>query len=154
MTSVAKALHVSRWPGVGDVVGGKYRLASLIGSGAMGNVYEAVHVGLDERVAVKMMLPQLVAVDELVMRFMQEARASARIKSPHVRHVFDVGQSDEDGVPYIAMELLDGLSLAECLDEGGSRFDFCQIASIVGQAARGVEAAHALGIVQDRKSVV
>jgi serine/threonine-protein kinase len=129
----------------GHVVAGRYRIDGILGSGAMGVVYAAMHVDLDERVALKLMLPQLARIDELVTRFLHEARAAAKLRSPHVTRVFDVGRL-EDGAPYLVMELLDGCSLADCLEQR-ERLGLREAASIVIQACHGLEDAHACGIV-------
>ncbi|HEX7671659.1 MAG TPA: protein kinase, partial [Polyangiaceae bacterium] len=82
----------------------------LIGEGGMGAVYEAHHEHLDSQVALKFLHPDLQASPALVARFLQEARVSASIKSPHVTHVIDVDQTPE-GAAYLVMELLEGVSL-------------------------------------------
>src|SRR3954471_2093512 len=103
----------------GDVLAGRYRLISPLGRGAMGEVWKAEHVGLGTPVAVKV----IVDVEfgeanprrtELVARFFREAKAAASLRSPHVVQIFDHG--DVNGVPYMAMELLEGETLEERLD--------------------------------------
>src|SRR5580692_12794769 len=92
---------------LGTVVGGKYRLVRLLGDGGMGSVYEALHIGLGSRVAVKVLHPELARRTGLVERFLQEARVVAQIRSAHVVQVMDIDRTS-DGHAYIVMELLDG----------------------------------------------
>jgi serine/threonine-protein kinase len=97
--------------GPGDLVGGKYAITRVIGSGGMAVVYEAQHVKLGQPVAMKMLLPELLEREDIVARFEREARAAARLRSPHVARVFDV-DALPDGTPYLVMELLEGRDLA------------------------------------------
>ena len=90
---------------IGQVLSGKYRLLRLLGDGGMGAVYEATHEGLGTRVAIKVLHADLARRMGLVDRFLQEARVSAQIQSPHVVRVMDVERTP-DGVAYIVMELL------------------------------------------------
>src|SRR5262249_39172851 len=94
----------------GDVLAGKYRVERVIGAGGMGVVLQATHIHLDERVALKFLLPEARASDELVGRFTQEARLVVKLKSEHVAKVMDVGTL-ENGSPYIVMEYLEGQDL-------------------------------------------
>src|SRR5689334_18888138 len=94
-------------PSEGELIAGKYRVERVLGRGGMGAVYLAKHVELDERMALKMMLPEPAKNPEAVQRFMREARAAVKIKSDHVVRVTDVGTL-ESGLPYMAMEYLEG----------------------------------------------
>src|SRR5262245_14125395 len=103
----------------GDVLAGRYRLISPLGRGAMGEVWKAEHVGLGTPVAVKVIVDEEFSEGsprraELRTRFFREAKAAASLRSPHVVHIFDHG--DVNGVPYMAMELLEGETLEERLD--------------------------------------
>src|SRR5438552_17075197 len=89
----------------GDVLAGKYRVERVLGAGGMGVVVAATHLQLDQKVALKFLLPDVVAHEELVARFLREARAAAKIHSEHVSRVSDVGTL-ETGAPYMVMELL------------------------------------------------
>ena len=106
-------------PAVGDVIGGKYRILRLIGDGGMGTVYEARHEFLETNVALKFLHSDLAKRAGLGSRFLQEARVSARIRSPHVTHVTDVDQT-ADGSPYLVMELLHGEPLQQAMDRHGT----------------------------------
>src|SRR5579871_5679731 len=89
----------------GDVLAGKYRVERVLGMGGMGVVVQATHVQLEERVALKFMLPQAAASAEVSARFLREARLAVKLKSEHVAKVMDVGTL-ENGSPYIVMEYL------------------------------------------------
>ncbi len=132
-------------PQSGDVIGGKYRVIRLIGDGGMGSVYEAHHEMLGTNVALKFLHSELARRPGLSSRFLQEARVSARIQSPHVTRVTDVDQTP-DGAPFIVMELLSGESLQDMLDRR-SKLARDQAIDFALQILAGLEAAHALGVV-------
>src|SRR4051812_20865959 len=102
----------------GTVLGGKFQVVRKIGRGGMGLVIEALHMELDERVALKFLHQK--AKDETVQlqRFYREARAAAKIKSEYVTRVLDVGKLDT-GEPYMVMEHLEGIDLAKHLKKEG-----------------------------------
>jgi serine/threonine protein kinase len=129
----------------GTVLAGKYRVDRVLGSGGMGMVVAAHHLGLDTRVAVKLLLPEMLEHKDVVARFAQEARASARITNEHVARVFDVGAL-ENGAPYMVMEYLDGSDLGEWLRRD-QRLPITQAVDFVLQACEGVAEAHGVGIV-------
>ena len=99
----------------GELVGGKYRIVRLIGDGGMGTVFEARHELLGIPVALKFLHDDLAKRPGLAGRFMQEARVSATIRSPHVAHVTDV-DTGPGGTPFLVMELLSGESLQAFLN--------------------------------------
>jgi serine/threonine protein kinase len=129
----------------GDVLAGKYRIDKVLGIGGMGVVVAAHHLHLDERVAIKFLLPALVGSTESVARFAREARAVVKIKSEHVARVSDVGTL-ENGAPYMVMEYLQGNDLAAWLRERGA-LSIDQTLGFVLQACEALAEAHALGIV-------
>ena len=92
---------------------GRYRLVRALGEGGMGSVYEAVHVDLGKRVAVKILRPEVARVAEARARFLREGSTAASIHHAHVVEVFDVGQ--EGGALYLVMEYLEGENLYEHL---------------------------------------
>src|ERR1035438_4997506 len=102
----------------GEILAGKYRVERILGTGGMGVVVAAHHLQLDERVALKFLLPEALEQPILVTRFLQEARAAAKIKGEHVARVSDVGQL-ANGCPYIVMDYLEGLDLAAWLKQRG-----------------------------------
>ena len=124
---------------------GKYRLGRLIGEGGMGSVYEAEHEGLRAKVAVKLLSEHGSLDAKSVARFRREARAMGAIRHENVVSVMDTG-TDEDNIPFLVMELLEGESLAAMLRRERSLSPglSCWIAS---QIMSGLGAAHAQGVV-------
>jgi eukaryotic-like serine/threonine-protein kinase len=111
----------------------------------MGMVVEARHLELDERVAIKFLLPALGTDAQALVRFEREARAAFRIQSEHVVRVFDVGRLPE-GTPYIVMEFLEGEDLAQLI--GSPReLSIAEAVGLVLEACEALSEAHALGIV-------
>lgn len=104
---------------IGTVIDGRYRLEALLGRGGMGVVYRAAHLGLRKQVAIKVLHPSLAASPDVRSRFEREALAIGKIEHPNCVGVFDVGAMEEDGALYLVMELLDGKSLGDVLDEEG-----------------------------------
>jgi serine/threonine-protein kinase len=129
----------------GTVLGDKYLVGHTLGEGGMAVVYEAVHVRLGTPVAVKVLDTEFAQQPEFVERFNREARAAATIESPHVAKVVDIGTL-ADGRPYLAMELLVGGHLRALVDRRGP-LPVEMAADLVEQAARGLAAAHAMGII-------
>ena len=129
----------------GDVLAGKYRVERVLGRGGMGVVVAAHHLQLDERVALKLLLPRSVGSADSIGRFLQEARAAVKIKSEHVARVTDVGQLDS-GMPYIVMEYLEGIDLEHWIQERGA-MAVQQAVDFVLQACQALAEAHRLGIV-------
>ena len=99
-TSVVCEEGAPRIPTAGDVVSGKYRLLRPLGEGGMGLVFEAEHLRLRQSVAIKFLRQEVLAMPDAVERFEREARASARIRGPHVVQVLDV-DTDERGRPWV-----------------------------------------------------
>jgi serine/threonine-protein kinase len=136
-------------PQVGQVVNSKYRLLRHIGDGGMGSVYEARHENLGTTVALKFLHLEFARREGLVQRFLQEARASARIQSAHVVRVTDVDQTPEGDV-FIVLEYLEGKTLQGLYDElhrAGRNLAYADALSYADQMLDAVEAAHAAGIV-------
>lgn len=136
-------------PQVGQVINNKYRLVRVIGDGGMGSVYEARHEVLGTTVALKFLHPELSRRAGLVQRFLQEARVSAQIQSPHVVRVSDVDQVPA-GQPFLVMEYVDGKSLQtlyEDLYNAGQRLAYGDALEYACQMLEGVEAAHRAGVV-------
>lgn len=99
-------------PMPGTVIGGKYVVEGLLGTGGMGVVLSARHQQLDQRVAIKLLAKEARHHPEVLERFTREARAAAKIQGEHVARVIDVGALD-DGSPYMVMEHLDGRDLSQ-----------------------------------------
>ena len=131
---------------VGQVLAGKYRLEVKIGQGGMGAVYRARQVQLDRAVAIKV-LPHEMATDEaLVARLRQEARATAQVESANIVQIFDADRDPALGIEFLAMELLSGRALDALLTERG-RLSWREACALARQAAAGLGAAHAKGII-------
>jgi serine/threonine-protein kinase len=132
----------------GAVIAGKYRLVVCIGRGGMGQVWRAQDLVLGSQVALKMIEPELLAVDEsraeLVARFLREAQAAAAIRSPHVVQIIEFGAHGQ--TPYIAMEVLEGETL-DALLVRQLVLPYATTASILTHVGRAMARAHELGIV-------
>ena len=129
----------------GQLIDDKYRLERVIGRGAMGTVWQAVHLGLEENVAVKLVARAYSQSREARQRFRVEATAAARLRSRFAVQVYDTGET-EDGIPYMAMEQLEGETLEKRLLRDGA-LPLVDTVRITSQVARGLSRAHALGIV-------
>src|SRR3954465_531507 len=129
----------------GQILAGKFRIERVLGQGGMGVVVAATHLQLDQRVALKFLLPEALSNPEAVERFAREARAAVKIKSEHVARVADVGTL-ESGAPYMVMEYLEGSDLATWLQQRG-KLPVEQAIEFVLQACEAIAEAHALGIV-------
>jgi len=129
----------------GEVVADKYRIGKQIGSGAMGTVFAAHHLLLDQKVAIKFLVPEALGHAEAVARFVREARAAVVIKSEHVVRVLDVALL-EGGAPYIVMEHLEGCDLAAWLHAYG-RLEIAVAVTFILQACDAIAEAHDLGII-------
>lgn len=128
----------------GRVLAERYRLVRRIGTGGMGAVWEADQVALGRRVAIKVIRGGIDDSETARTRFVREARSAAGLDSPHVVQIFDYGV--DDGVPYIAMELLSGESLADRLDRE-ERISAALTMQIVRQVGKALSRAHAADIV-------
>jgi serine/threonine protein kinase len=129
----------------GERIAGKYELKRLIGAGAMGSVYEGVHLDLGKRVAIKLLRPEFCASPEAVARFRREARAASAIESEHVAQIFDFGRDDALGL-YMVIEYLEGEDL-EARFARERTIDVLETATIGWQLARGLARAHAVGVI-------
>ncbi|HVJ20330.1 MAG TPA: serine/threonine-protein kinase, partial [Polyangiaceae bacterium] len=132
-------------PQEGEILAGKYRVEKVLGVGGMGVVVAATHLQLDERVALKFLLPETAQNGEAVARFAREARAAVKIKSEHVARVSDVGTL-ETGAPYMVMEYLTGSDLSERLRAQGP-LPITEAVELLLQACAALAEAHGLGIV-------
>lgn len=129
----------------GDILAGKYKVERVLAQGGMGVVVAAIHQQLEQRVALKFLLPEEMKNESVVGRFMREARAAVRLRSEHVARVLDVGTA-ETGSPYIVMEYLEGCDLSAVI-ASGEPISVRSAVSYVLQASEAVAEAHALGIV-------
>jgi serine/threonine-protein kinase len=129
----------------GQVLAGKYRVERVLGVGGMGAVVAAQHLQLETRVAIKFLLPQMLAHEDAVARFAREARNAVRITNEHVARVLDVGTLD-NGAPYMVMEYLQGADLSVLLQQRGG-LPIEEVLDFILQAMEAIAEAHALGIV-------
>jgi serine/threonine-protein kinase len=132
-------------PVPGQVLLGKYVLKRLLGRGGVGVVYEAEHLRLRQRVAVKFLAPEMAEHADMVERFEREARAMALMSSPYVTRVIDV-DTTEARVPFLVMEFLQGHDLQAELKARGA-LTIPEAAHWVREACAGMAVAHAAGIV-------
>ncbi|XXX74966.1 serine/threonine-protein kinase [Sorangium sp. So ce134] len=130
---------------VGTVLAGKYRITREIGRGGMAAVYEAEHIDIGKRVAIKVLAQELTTSAVVVERFLREARAAASIRSPFICDVYDSGKLD-DGRPFLVLELLEGESLYERMTVV-RYLDPETTVTVVSQVCRGLTKAHAASIV-------
>jgi len=131
---------------IGKTLDGKYEILRAIGEGGMGAVYEAIHVGVGRRVAVKVISSENLSQKATqIARFQREAKLAGGIETRHICQVFDTG-TDEQGHPYMVMELMRGRDVAELLAAVGPLSPLAALAIIV-QACRGLQKAHEAGIV-------
>ena len=135
----------------GTVLLDKFRVVKTLGVGGMGVVVAAEHISLGNRVAIKMMLPNLVTNDSVVKRFLLEARAATRISSEHVARVLDVGSLEgpgfpPEGLPYMVMEHLEGMDLSEWVKKG-KKFPIAEAIQHIVDACEALAQAHKVGII-------
>lgn len=121
----------------GDLIMKRYRLVSLLGQGGMGSVWRAEHIELKNQVAVKLLDPAISQNQEMIGRFLREARAAASLQNRHVIQIFDHGV--EDGEAFMVMELLEGESLGDRLQRGPLGVEetikfMCQVMRAMGKA--------------------
>lgn len=132
-------------PLLGQLVSDRYRVLRKIGEGGMGTVYEAIHVSIEKRVALKVLRSEYSASPTVVARFKQEAISASRIKHHNVIDVFDFGQLT-DGSCFIAMEYLEGKDLGDLL-HAGRNFTPPRAVAIAVSVCRALALAHARGVV-------
>ena len=132
-------------PRVGKVVGGKYRLTRRLGEGGMGEVYEAQHMVIGRRFAIKFLHAYLAQNPETMTRFQHEAETAGSIEHENIGAALDFGTAD-DSTPYLVMEYLEGEDLARLLVRLGP-LPVARATYIIIQACRGLVAAHAREII-------
>ena len=130
---------------IGKIFDSRYQITGLIGRGGMGVVYKAVHIAMNQVVALKVLSRAMTGDDTQVQRFYQEARASSRLKHPNTIRVFDFGRAEE-GHLYIAMEFLEGDTLTNILKKEGS-LPARRALNIAKQVAKSLAEAHAQGLI-------
>ena len=128
----------------GMFIGDRYEVISHIGVGGMADVYKGKDHKLDRYVAIKVLKEEFRGDKGFVAKFRAEAQAAARLAHHNVVNVYDVG--DEDGINYIIMELVEGITLKNYIERKG-KLTVRETTSIAIQVAMGIEAAHNLNIV-------
>ena len=129
----------------GTLLAGKFRVVRVLGAGGMGVVYEVIHELTHHRRALKLLHRGCLERPETAERFLREASAAGRIRNNHIIQTFDAGQL-AGGQPYLVMELLEGQTVADRIDETGG-MSLEEIVDVFVQACSGVHAAHDAGIV-------
>ncbi len=130
---------------VGERVAGKYELKRLLGEGAMGAVYEGVHVDLGKRLAIKLIRREFSENAEIALRFRREARAASAVESDYIAQIFDFGRDPARGL-YMIIEYLEGEDLEARLARE-RWIDERDTVTIGLHVARGLARAHAAGII-------
>ncbi len=130
---------------VGQILAERYRVVRLIGEGGMGQVYEAQHVNINKRFALKLLRPEIVSNAEAVARFRQEAWSASSIGHENIIEIEDFATLPS-GAVYLAMEYLDGLALADRMRQEPA-LGFGEALDIMLQVASGLAAAHDKSIV-------
>ena len=122
-----------------------YRITAKLGAGGMGEVFLAEDTRLERKAAIKFLPPEMAKDPERRQRFLKEARAASALNHPNVCIVYDVGETD-DGLPFIAMEFIEGGSLDHVLEKRG-RLPIPQVVDLAVQVADALDAAHSSRIV-------
>jgi serine/threonine protein kinase len=130
---------------VGALLSGRYQIKRLCGEGGMGRVYEAEHVEIGKRVAVKVLHPAYSRTPDLVERFRREARAASRIEHPNVVNVTDFGTTD-DGSLFFVMEYIEGIELGLLIHREGP-LPPVRALRIAEQMCEALQAAHDVGVI-------
>ena len=128
----------------GTVITERYEILTKIGTGGMADVYKAKDQKLNRFVAVKVLKPEFREDRTFIRKFKSEAQAAAGLTHPNIVNVFDVG--DDEGVYYIVMELIEGITLKDYISKKG-KLSIKEATSIAIQVSMGLEAAHSHGIV-------
>lgn len=132
-------------PLLGKLFAGRFLFEKRLGTGGMGTVYLARHEGLGKRLAVKVIRKDLSEHADIAKRFRREARAASRVEHPNVAQIFDFGHSEE-GWAYLAMEFIDGLSLARILAQEGP-LAVRRAVAMFRQISTAIAAAHDCGVI-------
>ena len=123
----------------GKLIGGRYEIISLVGSGGMADVYNAVDNRLSRQVAIKVLKEEYSSDKNFVMKFRAEAQSAAGLSHPNIVNVYDVGE--DEGLHYIVMELVEGITLKKFIERKG-KLELKEAVGIAIQIAQGMEAAH------------
>jgi serine/threonine-protein kinase len=138
-------INVIQDPLLGTTLAGNYEIQEVIGHGGMGVVYKARHALMDRIVAIKMLQAQLISDSMSVKRFQQESKSASRISHPNVITVYDFGISP-NGQPFIVMDYLQGISLADLIKNEG-QIGVERSIKILAQACDALDHAHKMGVI-------
>src|SRR5438876_10189019 len=122
---------------------GRYEIRSKLGEGGMGEVYLAQDTKLERTVALKLLPAEVAANRDRMERFIREAKAAAALNHPNIAHIYEIGESE--GVNFIAMEFVDGVTLREKIHR--EQTELRKLLRYLQQVAEGLAKAHAAGIV-------
>ena len=131
----------------GMFVGDRYEIVNKIGTGGMSDVYKAKDHTLGRFVAIKVLKPEFSEDVNFVIKFRTEAQSAAGLEHPNIVNIYDVGS--ENGMHYIVMEYVEGITLKTYIEKKG-QLTFKEAVSIAIQVGRGIEAAHNKGIIRGK----
>ncbi|MEZ4426489.1 MAG: protein kinase [Nannocystaceae bacterium] len=130
---------------VGVDLDDKYKIIRPIGKGGMGTIFLGEHTGIGKRVAIKLLSSKYSGNEQVIQRFLQEARSAARIRHKNVVEIYDCGRTSE-GLPFFAMELLHGIDIRRMMKQTGP-LPWPRALRLMRQICAALEAAHQAGIV-------
>ncbi len=131
----------------GSILEERYELGSILGAGGMGAVFEATHLRLDRKVAIKVLRPVFAGHDQYIRRFLREAKAASKIRHRNVVEILDYGEAS-GGLVYSVMEFLVGRDLEQLLRTSPEyRLPWPQACPLLVQIASGLKAAHGSGVI-------
>jgi len=131
---------------IGSIFAQRYRVVRMIGQGGMGAVFEVVHLETERRCALKVMQPNMVDNEAMRARFRQEAKVAALVNSEHIVDVYDAGFDEATQMPFLVMELLQGIELRQQLKKVG-RLRPDEVALYLYQTALALEKTHRSNII-------
>lgn len=130
---------------IGKFLDDRYEILDVLGTGGMAVVYKAKCHRLNRMVAIKILKPELAQDEEIRNRFHDESQAVAKLNHPNIVNVFDVNQSD--GVEYIVMELIEGITLKQYMRKRGSSLNWREALHFMTQILQALRHAHSRGII-------
>ncbi len=132
---------------IGQVLDGKYRIEARLGAGGMGDVYRATRVLIGDVVAIKFLHAHLASNPQAAERFRHEAVTATKLRHRNIVGIYDVGISAVHNVPYILMEIAEGLTLRQIISHSTTILPLDFAVTVIAQVCAGLDEAHRLGIV-------